>query len=529
MKRLLLILTSAAALWSAACGGSSSLPVLPPPTGGFTLASLNGTYAFVMSGTVATTAEASFARTGSFVANGQGAITSGVYDINTSGNVTTANAITGGSYTVNADGRGTMNLNVNAGGIASTLNFGIVLTSTSNGLVMDETSTASQASTASGNFIKQDPTSFNVSAIAGTYVFDFSGTDINGAGLSIVGDFSASGGALTSGFEDINDGGSLTNGAIGTGSFTSDPTNPGTLTTFGRGIATISGETYAFYIVDATRVRFISASTSGNMLTGDGIIRNNTIPTSASSINSSFVFLIAGSSTSGGGVTRVGRFTSSAGAISQVHMDTNNVGSFILTDITASSGSITLDPANPGRATMTFTDPSNNGTFTAVLYLNSSSSGVMQETTQTTNVGTVDIADGSILAQSGSPFSSSNVTGPYAFNWSGVISQNGNVVEEDSLGQAAVSSLSLSGAADLFQFGSTTLAPVRDLLVSGSIAFNGGDGTVDDGKRSTMSVTFPNNSPISFVVYFATPQQAFFANNTGGTTRISAGILNAQQ
>src|SRR5438132_11356304 len=167
MKRLLFTLSVAAAFWSAACGSGGSSVQPPPPAGKYSLASLNGTYAFVTNGEViAGNAVSPMARAGSFIANGQGAIMGGVEDVNTSGTPSGATAITGGSYTVNADGRGTITLAVGQ----SSITFGIVLTSTSDGLLIDETS-ASQFSTGSGNFILQDPavcSSPVTSMVAGT-------------------------------------------------------------------------------------------------------------------------------------------------------------------------------------------------------------------------------------------------------------------------------------------------------------------------------------------------------------------------
>ena len=54
MKRLLITLSVAAALWSAACGSAGSSVQPPPPSGKYSLASLNGTYAFVTNGEVIT-------------------------------------------------------------------------------------------------------------------------------------------------------------------------------------------------------------------------------------------------------------------------------------------------------------------------------------------------------------------------------------------------------------------------------------------------------------------------------------------
>jgi hypothetical protein len=192
-----------------------------------------------------------------------------------------------------------------------------------------------------------------------------------------------------------------------------------------------------------------------------------------------------------------------------------------------------LDAANPGRGTVTFLGNGLGTPFTFVFYLSSASSGVIQETTQSAQGVAAAVADGSISAQSGSPFSSSNITGTYALNWSGLSIQQGGSFptqdEEDLVGQATIASLGLTGAADIFQF--TNGAPQPDNIVGGSIVING-DGTGGDSKRSTMVVKLTKNGAstnVNVVVYFVNPQLALFANSKMSNTRIVAGILKFQQ
>jgi len=526
MKRLLFSLSIVAVLWSAACSGGNGVVNPPPPVGKYSLASLKGQYAFVTNGEVfAGTVVNPLARVGSFTADGAGNITGGVEDVNeASVGVTPAIAITGGSYTVNADGRGTLTLQL----AQTSIDFGITLTSINDGLLIDETSNTNQSSTGSGNFTKQNAGSFQVAGIAGPYVFDFPGLDANNNPESFVGEFTANAGTITSGFFDDNVNGTFSNGSL-TGTIAQDPLQTATLTSFGRGIALIAGQNYVFYIVDATRVRFIS--TNGGMLSGDAVAQNNTAPANVSSISSSFVFIVAGSSGSGG-ITRVGRFTANGATVTAVLEDTNDGGKFIETD-SATAASISLDAANPGRGTFTFTDPNfPNAPSTFVFYLSSATQGVIQE--QTANKGVaVDVADGTLAAQTGSPFASSNITGTYALSWSGLSLQNGGGFsvqdEEDLVGQVTVSSLNLTGAADIFQFQSGV--PVFDLVTTGSISI-AGDGTSSTGSssRNTMTVKLAkgNTTTVNFVVYFVNPQLAFFMNNQD-PNRTVAGILQTQQ
>ena len=528
--RLLTAAVAAASIWAAACGGGSGTTITPPPPmGKYSTASLNGTYAFVTSGEAISSGASSatpFSRTGSFTANGSGGITGGVYDVVNAGGVSTISSapisiMSGSSYTLNADGRGTLTFNINSGGVPSTVTFGIVLTSTSDGLMIDETASNSQASTGSGNFILQNAASFGT-AVSGAYVFDFSGLDANASPASLVGQFTSSAGVITSGIEDANDASTLTNGGIN-GSFSPDPTFS---STSGRGEATIAGQTYAYYVVDSTRVRLISinASGSGPMLTGDAVVQPN-VPAAPSG---SFAFLVAGSSANGG-LTRVARFTVSGSTVSQILMDTNNAGMETEnTTFSASTPTINYD-ATTGRGLVSFSASSTN-VFSFVFYLSSSASGVIQEVSPNDTTPAFAVADGTIALQSGSPFSSSNVTGPYAMNWSGLVTSGGsfaNQDEEDLVAQETISNLNLSGTYDLFQFTGLTLG--TGLGSTGSITFNG-NGTGGDGKNTMMTVQLSNASPIHMVVYFVNPQLAFFANSdNNGAQRIVAGILKAQQ
>jgi len=214
MKRLLFALATAAGLLSTACGGGSSVQP-PPPVGKYSMASLNGEVF-----TSGSNAPVPLARTGVFIADGNGNITGGMEDVNADGTPSNAIVITNGTYTVSADGRGAMTLNLGT----STLDFGITLTSTSDGLLIDETSNSNQASTGSGNFVLQKAAPFALTDVNGPYVFDFPGLDANNNPESFIGEFTVdSTGAIPSGFFDDNVNGNLSSGAMAPGSIAQDP------------------------------------------------------------------------------------------------------------------------------------------------------------------------------------------------------------------------------------------------------------------------------------------------------------------
>jgi hypothetical protein len=524
MNRLLIALLTGAALWTVACNGGGGSTITPPPAAGnYSLASLRGTYAFITNGEVFNGSVVSpLARVGSFMADGAGHITGGVEDVNADGTITNAISITGGSYTVKADGRGTLTFLLGQ----NTLDFGIVLTSTSDGLLIDETSNSNQASTGSGNFIKQTGAPFTVGSVSGAYVFDFAGLDGGHAPESFIGEFTANSGVIGPGQFDDNDNFSPSNGAF-VGNLAADPVNPqAPIGTFGRGIAQMANQSFIFYIVDSSRVRFLS--TSAGMLVGDAVSQSN-IPANLSAISGGFAFLVGGSSAHGG-LTRVGRFNISNGAFSKILMDVNDAGlEAALNNL--SNGSITAFDPTTGRGTLSLQSPI--ATYSFVFYLSSSSGGVIQEVTAPAGSATaVVVDDGSLLLQSGSPFTASNISGNYAMNWSGLVTAGGTGFqdEEDLVSQVKVSTLSLSGISDIFQFTSPTLSPIIDIGTGGTITFNGGDGTGDDGSRVGLTVNLSGASPINMVVYIVSPQLAFFENrDNSGSQRIVAGILKAQQ
>src|SRR5689334_10337503 len=95
---------SALAVFTACGGGTSNPPITPPPSGGFTNSNLNGNYVFSVTGTAASSDFVTIM--GSFTADGNGNITGGVLDQNsTATNGLILDTITSGTYSVGADGR----------------------------------------------------------------------------------------------------------------------------------------------------------------------------------------------------------------------------------------------------------------------------------------------------------------------------------------------------------------------------------------------------------------------------------------
>jgi hypothetical protein len=481
--------------------------------GGFSNSSLKGQYAFSMSGQ---DSGGFFARVGSFTADGSGNITAGIEDVNTAFAAETL-TFTKSSYSIQPDGRGTVNLTNSTG----TLIFSVTLISATQGLIAQTDGIA----TASGTFQLQNAAAFSATAIANGYVFDVSGIDPNGNPDSIVGQFvSSGGGTITTGVLDENDD-AVPSGAaaITNGTYQLDGTNG---PTFGRGAAafTAGGVTfnYVFYMVDGSRLRMMETNSTA-LTVGDAMAQANNVPTTNAGFTGSFALLIGGGS-SAGPDARLGRFTADGnGGLTAVVLDENNAGSFqSVPKGTVSQASYSMDTTLPGsgRGTATFND-SSLGIFEFIFYLVSPTQGVIQDNSN------LIVDDGTLLAQTGGPFSNANLAGNYAFNWSGISTNNSTLItaEEDFVGQFALTSSAsnnVAGALDLSEF-SSTQGVFLNIVLSGGLTISG-DGTQNNGLTTTLH-TNPS-STINFKAIAVNPNTAFVL--TTDSSRTTAGIMQKQ-
>ncbi len=507
MKRALILGVCAVALWAGACsGGGGSVPP-PPPVIGFSNTSLQGQYAFSMTGTTAVTGVVEpFSRVGSFIADGKGNITGGAEDITISQNGSNEFDFTPGSYTVNGDGRGV--LSWTESGVLQT--FSITLTTSNGGYFVDMP--ASGLSAGNGSFVKQDPGSFQISGISGNYAFDFSGVDPNGTVESVVGQLVSNSGGGFSGFADDNDGGTVNGGVAGaatiSGTYGADPTHTGDLAAFGRGQFAIGGIAGIFYIVGPNQVKFLETTTGGT-LSGDSTSQSN-IPTTTAGISGGFVYVMGGAG-SGVPITRGGKFNTSAGALSSIIVDNNNGGQSISPPV--STGTYTIDPCACGRGTITFKASGFSDSFDYVFYLISPTQAVIQD--QSLNI----VEDGSMLAQGTGAISNASLAGNYAINWSGVTNTNAGTGEEDLVGATALASGVLTGTIDLNESGALNTG----VVMTGALALSG-DGT--GHNTLTVNLAAAASAPIPAFAYVAANNTVLFMGTQ--TTRIIAGVLTPQ-
>ena len=503
LKRIFLAGSVTLGLYAAACGGGNGTftptpTPTPTPQGSYSVASLNGTYAFSMSGTD-NTQGLSISRIGSFHADGQGNITMAIEDVNDAGSFSTFNftAAPASKYTMSSDGRGVLTLShpdvVNPS-VADNFTFSIALDSISSGLMIE----TDGSSTMSGNFQLQ---SIN-STFATAYAFDVTGVDLgNRTSASFVGEFTTNGvSGIMGGEMDVNDGASPS-GAITLqpGTITLDATN---FTNFGRGTMTLNTTlnsqllnlSYVFYVVDGSHLVLVENDTVA--ATSGSATAQTTVPTTVAAFPGSFVFALGGAAISQGvfgSLARAGRFTADAnGNITNLSVDEDFSGG--VNTFPKSGGftnvTLTIDAAGTGRGTLNFADVTRNQTFQYVFYLASATQGFIQD--DSPNV----VADGSITAQSGT-FTAASMAASYAINWSGVNLANG--FEEDFVGVIPVSSASSNnisgGVLDFTELGDGKI--FTGILVNGLLALQG-DGTLGGAQGNALQLTTSQTPSTTF-------------------------------
>jgi hypothetical protein len=305
---------------------------------------------------------------GSFIADGNGNLTSGVVDLNSNGvNHINLPLGAGSVYDVTANGLGTLTVVTSQG----TFNFSVSVSSTGNGrLIQNNTDPNTRGS---GVIYVQDPTSFKLPAQGG-YAFGLSGADANGGRQASAGAFVLTSlGTINGGMRDSNDKGTVTSSQSFNGTFQS-PSN-----TTGRGTfaVTAGGVTlnYAYYAVNISQFVVVGTdplSANNPLALGTMLVETSTTFTN-SSLKGVSAFQLNGVSSSapkrdgsGGAAfaadTTVGVFNNPAGAGAGSFAGDENVGGAM----SQPNYAVTYTVANNGRAVL-----SNFGTVGPVIYITS--------------------------------------------------------------------------------------------------------------------------------------------------------------
>jgi hypothetical protein len=394
-----------------ACGSSSSSSGNQV---GFSNSSLNGTYVFSSTGTDSTTG-AFLAAAGAITADGSGHITGGNVDLVDPNENAVSQAVTG-SYTINQDGRGLISIAIPTAG---TFVFDIVLYSTNHGLVTEFDGFGSGSGT-----IDLQTSLTGVSQLAGAYALSMAGTDINGNPAATAGSFTLnSSGAVSAGYQDVNDNGFQYSGSIQT---TSGVTSLGTGTA--PGTFTLTGPfgtaTYDFYPVDATHVKFIETDYN-NFLAGDVYTQ-----TGAAIPASNVAFTMGGTDSNGpigvGGLAT----TDASGNFTNGAVDVNDAGN-VTTNPLSFSGSAGAAGVG-GRVVVTLSGFYNSQKF--VVYPTTNAGVLMLE------ADNAAVMLGAAYAQTGTSFAASE---NYGMNLTGENSVPAfvNIIAQFNTGSTTISGL----------------------------------------------------------------------------------------
>jgi len=293
--------------------------------------SLSGPYAFSYMGD---DGSGLFAVAGSFVADGNGNIVSGVEDIQSflSG-ISKEVPIMPSSYSVGSDGRGSASIRTNRGmatwRFALDTNLHAALTRfdtdvTGGGSIDQQTLNATTNSAAS--------------VVSGRYAFSLLGLDASSNPLGIAGEFSANGsGSIpnTNAILDLNDSGTTIRGdRTLNGSYAFDVANPGT----GRGTLTLQSaatgpRTFTFYAVGTpsncanptSLCQFYLIETDGAAFTAGEMYLAASNPGLAAA---TYVFATGGNSSAGASAEGGVFLSDGVSATSNGMLDVNNAGSY---------------------------------------------------------------------------------------------------------------------------------------------------------------------------------------------------------
>jgi hypothetical protein len=398
--------------------------------------SLNGPFAFSYSGS---DTDGFLAAAGSFVADGQGNITSGIEDVDSFyTGVSVATPFTG-TYVVGPDGRTTAEIDTGHG--VATWQF--ALTTNQHALMIR----FDVNNTGSGTIDQQNLNDLTTSptVVTGPYVFSASGTDAAFKAMALAGEFTSDGSSAipaSGSMIDVNDGGTITTESpTVNGSYTLDSANSGT----GRGTLTLPSTTatqleFAFYVIDSTHLHIVeidgNAFLAGDVFTGIS---------GGGSFAGTYVFTAGGASSANGAYAEGGAFISNgSGSITGGALDVNNAGT-VTTNTTISTSPYSLN-GTTGRIALTLASSE------FAVYQTAQGTAVMVE------LDPAAVATGLAYAQVSADASSVPAAGSFAFvvGGQGLFHEVSGSAQPDAEGQLTLSGTEFSGGSfDINNFNAT--------------------------------------------------------------------------
>lgn len=476
------------------CGSSSSTPF--PITGNFSNGSLNGSYAFSLSGIQViinsnnVVNQSNYREAGVFTADGNGNITTGTEDFN-SGSGLQSVQITG-KYSIGKDGTGVIALSVGGG----TETWAITMVSSSQFYLTEADAFVNFSANASGVAFKQDTSALNA-VPTGRFAFHVHQTLPNPPDSATVGAFTSTSGNVV-GTADV-----LQNASVAISNVTGGLTQ---LDSAGRGAFqyTAAGfvNNFNYYVVNANMALLME--TDSNVL-GIGEMESQTgAPFSTNSLSGNYVFGSFGDTQNNlSGVNSTGVFSVSSSAISNGTYDSVIDGS--VTANQAYTGTVNSVDATTGRVTVTLTPTGPGNTIQEVWYLVNPTRAFQLRfypaSANTTEDGTIDQQQGS--------FSNSSLKGQYGFLMSG-FTQSGLLTRVGTFIPDGNGNLNMNETTNLYSTSVVTGAPSS--VVTSPIFLSGTYAMSSNGRGTSSINTLSNN----LVLYMVSPNQAYLLQGDSG-------------
>jgi hypothetical protein len=498
----------------------------------FSDASLTGPFTFSYSGN---NSAGFVAVAGSFQADGQGHIVSGVEDSNSFSTGVAKQVPITGTYVVGPDGRTSVKVSVGSGsgaGQGTAQTWQLAMANFQHGAL----TRFDANNTGSGTVDQQNLNGLTtaLTALSGPYVFNVAGADAAFFPQGMAGKFSANGAGQVTGGSPILDVNNSLNpaGAVSTGdrslagSYTMDATFPGS----GRGTLTLTSTTtgsmqYAFYIVNttaseqSTQLHLVEID-SNNYLGGDAYAAPTGSSFNAASLPSGNYPFTAGGTSPTGAYAAGGVFVSSGSGGTSGVIDSNNAGT-VTADTTLGTCTYTVDPTS-GRIDLRLSAAS--GTCAAgpgsttqefAMYQSAAGPAVMLELDATA------VSTGVAFAQTVIP---STATGNFSFGLAGqgIFHSAPALYQQNLSGQVTWTGVeAVSGTIDINNFNAVFLA---DPVFTTNTTIAAPDTTSGRG----MAVIQGMNPNVTYnLTYYAIDANTALLFDSD-TTRVLIGTLNLQ-
>ena len=499
----------------------------------FSNASLTGPFTFSYSGN---NSAGFVAVAGSFQADGNGNIVSGVEDSDSFSTGVATQVPIIGTYVVGPDGRATVNLNVGSGsgaGQGTVQTLQLAMANFQHGVL----TRFDARNTGSGTVDQQNLNGLTtaLTTLHGPYVFSVAGADAAFFPQGMAGKFLANGAGQITGGSPILDVNNSSNPAGGVstedrslaGTYTMDASFPGS----GRGTLTLSSTTtgsiqYAFYIVNttaseqSTQLHLVEID-NNNYLGGDAYAAPTGSSFNAASLPSGNYPFTAGGTSPTGAYAAGGVFVSSGSGGTSGVIDSNDAGT-VTSDTTLGTCTYTVDPTS-GRIDLRLSTAS--GTCVAgpssttqefAMYQSEQGPAVMLELDATA------ISTGSAFVQSTIP---TGLTGSFAFALAGqgIFHDATAKYQQNLSGQLTLNGLaSVSGTIDINNF--SAVFRTNPIFVTNTKLNSAPDTT---SGRGTAVIQGMNPNVTYNVTYYVVSADTILLFDSD-TTRVLIGTISSQ-